>query len=76
MVGWEMTPDQLGNGRLPNRTAVENLYLTGHWTEPGGGVTPVIISAQRVAQLVLGNRNAIELPPFNDHLNKATGVGK
>jgi len=32
---------------------VENLYLTGHWTQPGGGITPVIISAQRVARMIL-----------------------
>jgi len=53
MLGWEMSPDQLGSARLPNATPVENLYLTGHWTQPGGGITPVIISAQRVARMIL-----------------------
>jgi phytoene desaturase len=53
MLGWEMSPGQLGSARLPTSTPIENLYLTGHWTQPGGGITPVIISAQRVAQTIL-----------------------
>jgi len=62
MLGWEMSPDQLGDGRLPYHTPIRNLYLTGHWTQPGGGITPVIVSAQRVAKVVLtGNDNTREL---------------
>jgi phytoene dehydrogenase-like protein len=53
MLGWEMSPDQLGADRPSNVTPVENLYLVGHWTQPGGGITPVIVSAQRVAKLIL-----------------------
>lgn len=53
MLGWEMAPDQLGSARPDNQSPLENLYLTGHWTRPGGGVTPVIVSAQRTAQLIL-----------------------
>jgi phytoene dehydrogenase-like protein len=53
MLGWEMSPGQLGTARLPNASPIENLYLTGHWTQPGGGITPVIISAQRVARQIL-----------------------
>jgi phytoene dehydrogenase-like protein len=53
MLGWEMSPGQLGEGRLPNTTPVKNLYLVGHWTQPGGGITPVIVSAQRVARMIL-----------------------
>ena len=56
MLGWEMSPGQLGSARLPNATAVENFYLVGHWTQPGGGITPVIISAQRVARMILTGR--------------------
>ena len=57
MLGWEMSPGQLGSARLPNCTPIENLYLTGHWTQPGGGITPVIVSAQRVAQLILTGKD-------------------
>ncbi len=56
MLGWEMAPDQLGDARPSNTTPVENLFLVGHWTQPGGGITPVIVSAQRAAKLVLGGR--------------------
>jgi phytoene dehydrogenase-like protein len=56
MLGWEMSPDQLGDGRPTPETAVRNLYCVGHWTQPGGGITPVIVSAQRVAGLILRGR--------------------
>jgi prolycopene isomerase len=62
MLGWEMSPGHLGAGRLPFQTTVLNLYLTGHWTQPGGGITPVILSAQRVAKAILtGKDNAREM---------------
>jgi phytoene dehydrogenase-like protein len=57
MLGWEMSPAHLGSGRLPHYTPVENVYLTGHWTQPGGGITPVIVSAQRVAKTVLTGKD-------------------
>jgi prolycopene isomerase len=52
MLGWEMSPDQLGEGRPALEGPVKNLYLTGHWTRPGGGITPVIISAVDVASAI------------------------
>jgi phytoene dehydrogenase-like protein len=57
MLGWEMSPEQLGARRLPIYTPVDNVYLTGHWTQPGGGITPVIVSAQRVARSILTGRD-------------------
>lgn len=56
MLGWEMSPEQLGDGRMDVTTPLARLFLTGHWTRPGGGITPVIVSAQRAAQAVLGRR--------------------
>ena len=53
MLGWEMSPDQLGEARPDNVGPVDNLFFVGHWTRPGGGITPVIVSAQHVAQAVL-----------------------
>jgi len=53
MLGWEMSPGQLGDRRPPLETAVRGLYCVGHWTRPGGGITPVIVSAQAVARQVL-----------------------
>ena len=53
MLGWEMSPDQLGDGRPDLETAVPGLYCVGHWTRPGGGITPVIVSAQQAARRIL-----------------------
>jgi prolycopene isomerase len=56
MLGWEMSPEQLGAGRPAIEGPVRNLLFTGHWTRPGGGITPVIVSAMDVAAAVLGSR--------------------
>lgn len=54
MIGFEMSPEQLGERRPSIQTPVENLLLTGQWTRPGGGITPVVISAMRCAQQIMG----------------------
>jgi phytoene dehydrogenase-like protein len=56
MLGWEMSPDQLGDDRPSVVGSVEGLYYTGHWTRPGGGVTPVLVSAMKAAEAITGNR--------------------
>jgi phytoene dehydrogenase-like protein len=56
MLGWEMAPDQLGEARPARQGIVPGLHLVGHWTRPGGGVTPVIVSAQQVAEEILAER--------------------
>jgi phytoene dehydrogenase-like protein len=61
MLGWEMSPEQLGAARIPNMGPVKNLYFVGHWTRPGGGVTPVMIGAQRVAREILTGRGSIQV---------------
>jgi prolycopene isomerase len=53
MLGWEMSPDQLGEHRPALNGMVRNLYFTGHWTQPGGGITPVIVSAMQVAHRIV-----------------------
>jgi phytoene dehydrogenase-like protein len=64
MLGWEMSPEQLGDGRPGIRGPVDGLYLVGHWTRPGGGITPVIVSAVRAAEAVLGGETAgLAAPP-------------
>ena len=52
MLGWEMSPDQLGESRPGIVGPLKNLYFTGHWTQPGGGITPVIVSAMQVAKMI------------------------
>ncbi|HMB51753.1 MAG TPA: NAD(P)/FAD-dependent oxidoreductase [Thermoanaerobaculia bacterium] len=56
MLGWEMSTDQLGEERPGVETPVEGLWLVGHWTRPGGGITPVIVSACWVAEAITGRR--------------------
>lgn len=51
--GWAVTPEQSGNRRLPHSTPLENLFLAGHWTQPGPGVPAVLSSGWRAANLVL-----------------------
>lgn len=60
MLGWEMSPDQLGSGRPGIRGPVDDLYLVGHWTRPGGGIVPVIVSALRAVEALLGESGADE----------------
>jgi phytoene dehydrogenase-like protein len=54
MLGWEMSPDQLGDRRPATNGLVRGLHFVGHWTQPGGGITPVIVSAMRVAKAITG----------------------
>ncbi len=54
MLGWEMSPGQLGDRRPPIEGPVRNFHLCGHWTRPGGGITPVIVSAADVARRITG----------------------
>lgn len=42
--GWALTVAQQWNRRLPIRTPIDNLFITGHWAVPGGGVIPSICS--------------------------------
>jgi prolycopene isomerase len=56
MLGWEMSPDQLGDSRPEIEGPVDGLYLVGHWTRPGGGITPVIISAMLAAEELTQSR--------------------
>jgi len=44
IYGWDQTLDNSGQSRLPHTTPIENLYLSGAWTSPGGGYGGVIWS--------------------------------
>jgi phytoene dehydrogenase-like protein len=57
MLGWEMSPDQLGDNRPALNGMLANLYFVGHWTQPGGGITPVIVSAMQVAKKITGRQS-------------------
>ena len=51
--GWAQTPSQSGIYRLQRTTPIQNLYLTGHWTSPGGGIAGVVASGELTAEAVL-----------------------
>jgi len=51
--GWAQIPSQSGIYRLPRTTPLSNLYLTGHWTSPGGGISGVVASGELTAEMVL-----------------------
>jgi prolycopene isomerase len=54
LYGFDVTPAQVGPGRLDNETPVPGLLLAGHWTRPGGGVVGVVRSGLRAARIALG----------------------
>jgi prolycopene isomerase len=51
--GWAQIPRQSGIYRLSRITPIPNLYLTGHWTSPGGGIAGVVASGELTAETVL-----------------------
>ena len=53
IYGWAATPRQIGLGRLGQQTPIQNLYLVGHWTQPGHGVLTVVLSGMTAARNLL-----------------------
>ena len=53
--GWAVTVDQTWFNRLQHTTPFENLFLAGHWTNPGPGICAVVSSGWRVANMILNN---------------------
>lgn len=54
MYGWELAPDQVGPGRLPEENGLPGLILAGHWTRPGAGVYGALSSGVAAARRTLG----------------------
>lgn len=52
MYGWDLGPDQAILKRHPQKTHIKNLFLSGHWTQPGPGMSTTIISGWMTAKLV------------------------
>jgi all-trans-retinol 13,14-reductase len=44
IYGWDQTLDNSGPRRLPHKTPIKNLYLSGAWTSPGHGYSAVLAS--------------------------------
>lgn len=54
-LGWEVTPQQATSRRPHHKTPIEGLYLSGHWTYPGGGIIRVVVSGCHAALVVFGD---------------------
>ncbi len=61
IYGWELTPAQVGPGRLSDVTPLKGLHLAGHWTRPGGGIYGVVLSGIDAATKVLGMKTPASL---------------
>ncbi len=53
IFGWDNIPEQSMLERLPQDTPIDNLYLAGAWTFPGGGQSPVLLSGLTAAKTIL-----------------------
>ncbi|MFC1496452.1 phytoene desaturase family protein [Candidatus Margulisiibacteriota bacterium] len=51
--GWSSIPSQFWTRRFSNKTPVKGLYLAGHWTQPGSGISSVVASGRIAANLLL-----------------------
>ena len=51
--GWEMTPAQSGKNIFPQQSICSNLFQTGQFTFPGGGVLASLHSASILAEKLL-----------------------
>jgi len=50
--GWAQITSQSGIHRLQRTTPIPNLFLTGHWTSPGGGIAAVVASGELTAEVI------------------------
>lgn len=55
--GWAVTNDQTGSNRLQHTTPIKGLYLAGHWTNPGPGISSVLSSGWKAANVILKEIN-------------------
>jgi prolycopene isomerase len=54
IYGWAATPNQSTGKRLKQRTLIDGLFLSGHWTEPGAGSFRAIFSGVTAATQIAG----------------------
>jgi prolycopene isomerase len=59
-LGWALTPQQVGPKRLPPKTPIKNLFLSGHWTAPAVGVLSTVISGLQTARMILDQEKVDE----------------
>jgi len=59
-IGWALSPQQVGPKRLAQQTPIENLLLSGHWTQPAIGVFATVISGLKAARIILEKEGVSE----------------
>ncbi len=52
MLGWANLPENILQNSLQLKTSVENLYLAGQWTIPGGGTLAAMLSGFLAAETI------------------------
>jgi prolycopene isomerase len=62
--GWANTPQQSASRRLSHLGPIENLYLSGHWTQPGSGSLRSMVSGLHTAIIALA-RAGEPIPQVN-----------
>ena len=55
LYGFENTKEVYGEARMPAATYIKNLFQTGHWCKPGGGVWNVMECGYTTAKLILNS---------------------
>jgi phytoene dehydrogenase-like protein len=65
IYGWANSVGQAGPRRLPCKTPISGLYLTGHWTQPGSGVWTVVLSGINAARYALGKEMSKAIWPLS-----------
>jgi prolycopene isomerase len=53
IFGWSQIVKQSGILRQSSKTPFKNLFLASAWTQPGGGMSPAMISGEHVAREIL-----------------------
>lgn len=51
--GWAGIPNQFGNPEISQKTTVPNLFVTGHWSNLGGGIASVVNCGKTTASQIL-----------------------
>ncbi len=56
LYGFENTKEMYGEAKMPITTHLKNLFQTGHWGKPGGGVWNVMSNAYSASKVILNNQ--------------------
>lgn len=62
IYGWDYAALRNKLGRLSQKTFINNLYLAGAWTNPGGGYLSVLRSGLNAARMVMENKTKKVFP--------------